>query len=241
MTASPSLVWSTRLGSFFIWLLVGFSLVFWFLRGVGSNSQIGNQVPVISHQSHINPESMLRALGGNQQDTENPETTTTDALAQRIRLMGVLAFSNGAGAALLSIDQEIADPYKIGEEVIEGWKLQSISARRITLVAQSNPSQTSIIDLPEPSTTDGGEIDENDAANNTASTLRKNMLRNSMRALPNGATNANIPNQFNPNQNTNLPNAGNGIDPNAPNPVINANPNRIPANPNPDAIVVTPQ
>lgn len=241
MTASPSLVWSTRLGSFFIWLLVGFSLVFWFLRGVGTKSPTTNQVPVISLQSSITPESMLRALGADQQDTENPETTTTDALAQRIRLMGVLAFSNGAGAALLSIDQESADPYKIGEEVIEGWKLQSISARRITLVAQSDPSQTSVIDLPEPSTTDGGEIDENDVANNTATNLRKNMLKNTMRALPNAANNANIPNQFNPNQSTNAPNAGNGIDPNAPNPVINANPNRVPVNPNPDAIVVTPQ
>ena len=104
MTASPTLVWSTRLSSFFIWLLVGFSLVFWFLRGVGTNSPTNHQVPVISHQSPTSPESMLRALGADQQDT--PETTTTDALAQRIRLMGVLAFSNGAGAALLSIDQD---------------------------------------------------------------------------------------------------------------------------------------
>ena len=51
-------------------------------------------------------------------------------------------------------------------------------------------------------------------------------------------------NQFNQNQighNGGVANAGNGIDPNAANPVINANPNRTTSNTNPDPILVTPQ
>lgn len=36
-------------------------------------------------------------------------------------------------------------------------------------------------------------------------------------------------------------NAGNGIDPNAPNPVLNVTPNQIPKNSNPEVLLVQPE
>ncbi len=244
MTLSPLLLWFTRIGSFLIWLLVGFSLVFWFLRGLGNSSQKSTNIPVINQQSIFTLDSMQRALGVNNSSSETSDSVAPDTLSDRIRLMGVLAFNTGTGAALLSIDQESANPYKLGEEVVDGWKLQSINSRHITLVAQADTSQTKIIELPEPSSRSNIAEEENGNPDTNANNIRKNLLKNSTKPLPNNPNQFNQINQFNQNQighNGGVANAGNGIDPNAANPVINANPNRTTNSTNPDPILVSPQ
>ncbi len=244
MTLSPRLIWTTRISTFAIWLLVGFSLIFWFLRGINAQSVPNNSnAPVLIQNTAFSPENILKALGSSSLTEANTEITTSDALAGRVRLMGVLSFTNGTGAALLSLDEESADPYKIGEEVIDGWKLQSIEARRVILVATANPSQTSTIELPEPSSNASPEDDLINANRPANFSTAKNAIKNNLRLTqpaPNSINN-NGANAFgNDNINTNGVNAGNGIDPNAPNPVINANPNRAPVNLNPEPMVVKP-
>lgn len=246
MTLSPRLIWTTRISTFAIWLLVGFSLIFWFLRGINAQSMPNNSnAPVLTQNTAFSAENILKALGSNSLPEANAEATSSDMLAGRVRLMGVLSFTNGTGAALLSVDSESADPYKIGEEVLDGWNLKSIETRRVVLASKANPNLTSIIELPEPNSNSKSSI-EDDLMNGNrpnASLSARNTFKNNLKS------NTTAPTTFNNNSklnngtignNVNLPNAGNGIDPNAPNPVLNADPNRAPVNPNPEPIVVKP-
>lgn len=241
MTLSPRLIWTTKICTFFIWLLLGLSLLFWFLRGMQTPSSMQlHQSTVINDSVVTNPESLLKALSASGVSTGSSPEAESNALSSRIRLMGVLSVSNGKGAALLSIDEASADPYKIGEEVLDGWKLQAIEARRVILVSTSDSSQTNSIELPD--------LNANALGNETllpnANTTQKNNLRpNNLTSSTNRSViNNSLANNSNLNGlNTNLkPNAGNGIDPNAPNPVINANPNTITGNPTPEPVVVQP-
>jgi general secretion pathway protein C len=248
MTLSPRLIWTTRISTFAIWLLVGFSLIFWFLRGINAQSVPNNSnAPVLIQNTAFNPENILKALGSSGLTEANGEATSSDALAGRVKLMGVLSFTNGTGAALLSIDSESADPYKIGEEVLDGWNLQSIEARRVVLASKANPDQTTTIELPEPnSNSNSTSTIEDDLINGTRPNVNlaaRNAFKNNLKSNTTAPTtfnnNARLNNGANGN-NVNLPNAGNGIDANAPNPVLNADPNRAPVNPNPEPIVVKP-
>ena len=96
MTLSPRLIWTTRISTFAIWLLVGFSLIFWFLRGINAQSVPNNSnAPVLSQNTAFISENILKALGSNSLQEASDETTSSDALAGRVRLMGVLSFTNG--------------------------------------------------------------------------------------------------------------------------------------------------
>jgi general secretion pathway protein C len=69
-------------------------------------------------------------------------------LSSRFTLLGVVAESDGGGAALISVDGKPPKPYRVGAALDEGLVLQSVQARRAAIGAsmQSPPAVT--LELP---------------------------------------------------------------------------------------------
>lgn len=227
MSVTRKLLWTARLSTFTIWLLVGFSIFFWFLRGINAQSKNNKMgVPVLSTEFTANAQLMSKALGVS--ENHNPEDeSANNPISERLQLIGIISITNGQGAALLTIDNESTDPYKVGEEVIEGWKLESIKARSIFLVSSTDKDQKVEINLVDAEDKNSAEFqDQNfESKVNTASLNNLNKLQSNI-------------NQPKPNIKIN---AGNGIDPNAPNPVLNVSPNQVPQNPNPEVLLIQPE
>lgn len=226
MSVTRKLLWTARLSTFTIWLLVGFSIFFWFLRGINAQPKNNNMsAPILSTEFNANTQLMSKALGVT--ENTNPEgESANNPISERIQLIGLVSITNGQGAALLTIDNESTDPYKVGEEVLEGWKLESLKARSIFLVSSADKNQRVEITLVEAEAKNPSEIQDqnfNKKLNSNTNNLAK------------------LPGNINPPKVNPKINAGNGIDPNAPNPVLNVTPNQTPKNPNPEVLLVQPE
>ena len=76
------------------------------------------------------------------------QAAATPTLASRFQLQGVLAGGPHAGAALIAVDGKVAKPYRVAAVVADGWVLQSVEGRRVSLgVAMDGPS-TLTLELP---------------------------------------------------------------------------------------------
>lgn len=227
MSVTRKLLWTARLSTFTIWLLVGFSIFFWFLRGINAHSK-NNKIgaPVLRTEFNANTQLMSKALGVIE-NSDPEDELANNPISERLQLIGIISITNGQGAALLTIDNESTDPYKVGEEVIEGWKLESLKARSVFLVSSNDKNQKIEINLVDAEAKNSAEFqDQNFEKNlNNASINNINKLQNNISSTK---------------SNTKI-NAGNGIDPNAPNPVLNVTPNQIPKNSNPEVLLVQPE
>ncbi len=228
MSVTRKLLWTARISTFTIWLLLGFSIFFWFLHGINASSKSNIMgAPVLSTEFHATAETMLKALGISE-NTNSEEDPANNPISNRIQLIGIVSMSSGQGAALLTIDNESTDPYKVGEEVIEGWKVDSLKSRSIFLTSVTDKNQKIELNLVVPAEADASELQSQNYNNkvNPSANTSINQLQNN---------NINSP-KFNAQIN-----AGNGIDPNAPNPVLNITPNQTPKNPNPEVLLVQPE
>ena len=73
--------------------------------------------------------SLARALGALPDSGPAPAAPA----ASRFSLLGVLAGSTHAGAALIAVDGEPARPFRVGSTVTPGFVLESVAPRRVVL------------------------------------------------------------------------------------------------------------
>jgi len=76
------------------------------------------------------------------------QAASTPSLASRFQLQGVLAGNASQGAALIAVDGKPAKPYRVGATVAEGWVLQAVQGRRVSLGATLDGPQMLSLELP---------------------------------------------------------------------------------------------
>lgn len=135
-----------RLAAFAVALLLAASVVFWVLRWPVPDAgpalplpQAGADRPVASTAAIA---ALLGALPASAQAAAAP------AANNRFVLTGVVALGGGRGVALLAIDGKPSRPYRAGGLIEEGWVLQSVAARSVTLGAQAQGPARLTLELP---------------------------------------------------------------------------------------------
>jgi len=118
--------------TFVLWALAFASAAFWGLRLSGPAD--GAPYPPAAAPSREAPDTaaLARALGAVNEVAAAPAAPPA---ASRFALLGVLAGSSQAGAALIAVDGQPAKPFRVGSEVASGYVLQSVAPRRAVLGA----------------------------------------------------------------------------------------------------------
>jgi general secretion pathway protein C len=70
------------------------------------------------------------------------------SVSSRFQLLGVVADSDGRGAALIAVDGKPPKPYRVGAAVDENLVLQSVAPRRATLAASTSAPAAVTLELP---------------------------------------------------------------------------------------------
>ncbi|WP_229722815.1 type II secretion system protein N [Xylophilus rhododendri] len=112
-----------------LWALALAGTAFWALRL--SAPLAGAPYPPAAAPSAGAPDAM--ALGRVLGVLPDGPAPSAPAAASRFELLGVLAGSTHAGAALIAVDGQSPRPYRVGSTVVPGYVLQSVSPRRVVM------------------------------------------------------------------------------------------------------------
>jgi len=138
--------WMPRLAAFGVALLLAASVVFWVLRWPVAAS--GPALPLLASSDEVpaaDAAKLARLLGA---DAAPSALAAAPDATSRFRVAGVVALGGGKGVALLSVDGKPAKPYRIGAQVEEGWVLQSVAQRSVSLGADASGPVRLQLELP---------------------------------------------------------------------------------------------
>jgi general secretion pathway protein C len=108
------------------------------------NAPAANPLPAPTSVAVGTPAELARVLGA-------ARTTWADAalgLADRFRVIGVLASASGQGTALISVDKQPARPFRVGASVAPGFVLKAVTLREVLLL--DNLQAELSLPLPDP-------------------------------------------------------------------------------------------
>ena len=144
MVSNPGNRWAVAGGTFLLWGLAAASAVYWVMK-LGSSPASVPPAPFAQTAPASDPAAIARLLGST---PVAAAAAPVASLSSRFNLLGVVAESDGGGAALISVDGKPPKPYRVGAAVDEGLVLQSVQARRAAIGAsmQSPPAVT--LELP---------------------------------------------------------------------------------------------
>ena len=131
--------WLLRLGSFSVWGLVAFSIVFWTLRLMQQPTPSLPVATVAPRAAQADAASMVRVFGRSVVKPVNvaaPERPLIDP-STRFVLMGVAAQRNNQGVALIAVDGKPARPYRTGGKIEDAYVLRSVTKISATLQDES--------------------------------------------------------------------------------------------------------
>ncbi len=69
------------------------------------------------------------------------------SMSSRFVLLGVLAENSGTGAALIAVDGKPAKPFRVGNEVIAGYTLESVKSRVAILQNSTGNSSRVVLEM----------------------------------------------------------------------------------------------
>lgn len=138
----PSRTLATSWVTVLVWTLAAASMAFWVLkwpaRQAGGDHVVPNVANQNSHDIHL---QTAKALG----HAVDSKVTETLPVSSSFKLMGVIASPSGQGSALIAIDGQAPKAYRPGQNVQDGWQLDSLTARQARLKS-ANAQMT--LDLP---------------------------------------------------------------------------------------------
>lgn len=130
--------WGVRLSSLLVWLLVAGTLAFWLQGSRGAGG--GVSALVADTVLHADEQALARLLGYADEPPPSADTTaattTPDSGSSRFVLQGAVASQFGAGIAVIAVDGQPGRPFRIGQEVVEGWTLAAVGRRSARLQAR---------------------------------------------------------------------------------------------------------
>ena len=138
--------WGLRLTTLMLWLLAAASAVYWGLRL--STPAGGVAVPaVFASPPAPDVQAMARLLGAGA--VASP-TAPVASSSSRFALVGVLAGrQSGGGAALIAIDGQPAQPFRLGATVDADLVLQSVGQHQVQLGASRDGPAALTLQIPQ--------------------------------------------------------------------------------------------
>ncbi|WP_416547476.1 type II secretion system protein N [Limnohabitans sp. DCL3] len=138
----PSVKTVLPLATAAVWALAAAGIAFWVLHM--PNSDVASRgVPPVANPQPAAPldAAMAKALG---QVSVGPSPAPVVA-SSALKLLGVMASPSGRGSALIAVDGQPAQAYRVGQTVQEGWTLVSLTARQAHL---KSATAELLLDLP---------------------------------------------------------------------------------------------
>jgi general secretion pathway protein C len=144
--------------TFCAWAVLCYSAVYWGFKWL-ANRQDGVPVSSVGRLSEDMQAPTLGELRAALGDAPGPQVAPLSAqelqaqqlslLSSRVHLLGVVS-SQGSqhGAALLSLDQQAAKPYKVGDEVEPGLFLLALAPKGVQLGPSPTGPVTLVLNLP---------------------------------------------------------------------------------------------
>ena len=122
--------WWPAAAATLLWALAAATATLWWLQLPLTEGQGDAPAGVVSSAPTApDPVGLLRALGHNSAVAASPEA------AKRFVLLGVIAADSGQGSALLAVEGQPARAFVPGQDVAEGWRLQSVREGGVRLTA----------------------------------------------------------------------------------------------------------
>ena len=112
-----------------LWALAVGSVVFWWLHSPQHDARPNHPVGEASTAGASNSTAVARALGQSSVNVAAPDAQ------RRFQLLGVIAADSGQGSALLAVDGQRAKAFVQGQDVGEGWRLESVGPAGVRLSA----------------------------------------------------------------------------------------------------------
>ena len=113
-----------------LWALAAGSVVFWWLHSPRQDLGVSSPVRETPAASGVQSSAAVaRALGHSTASVAAPDAQ------RRFQLLGVIAADSGQGSALMMVDGQPAKVFVQGQDVGEGWRLQSVGAFGVRLSA----------------------------------------------------------------------------------------------------------
>ena len=132
-----------RAVTFVVWALLAGCAVYWVLMMSSGRASAGAVVAPPTAAARVDSSAVGRVLGATVQ-----AATPQESAASRFALQGVVAGSPGGGAALIAVDGQPAQAFKVGSAVSEGLVLKSTGARRAVLAAGREGPALITLDMP---------------------------------------------------------------------------------------------
>jgi general secretion pathway protein C len=136
--------WPVATATTGLWALAAASIVFWGLRLAAPSEAIAPP-PVAASQAIADPAAVAQLLGA---VPSHATVAATPEAASRFSLLGVVADSDGRGAALLVVDGKPAKPFRVGAKVADGYVLQSVTTRAASFGARADSAPAFTLQLP---------------------------------------------------------------------------------------------
>jgi len=121
-----------------------------------------NPLPAPAPVAVSTPAELARVLGA----TRTTWTGSELVLAERFRVMGVLASASGQGTALISVDKQPARPFRVGASVAPGFVLKAVTQWEVLLL--DNLQAELSLPLPDPTTGKSEEPSMDEAPSHSA-------------------------------------------------------------------------
>lgn len=147
LDASPR--WPAALGTTCVWALAVASLVFWGLR-LAAPPETAAPPALVAGPVAVDPAEVAKAFGA----TTAPASLTPDA-GNRFQLLGVIADEDQRGAALIAVDGKAPRPFRVGQQLGDGYVLQGVDVRAARLGAGADTPTLLTLQLPKPTAAPG--------------------------------------------------------------------------------------
>ena len=141
--------WHAALGTTLVWVLASASVVFWGLR-IAAPPEAAAPPTLVSGPIAVDSAEVAKAFGAT---TARP-SLTPDA-GNRFSLLGVVSDVDQQGAALIAVDGKPPRPYRIGQQVGDGYVLQSVDVRAAKMGAGTDTPTLLRLQMPKPEAAPG--------------------------------------------------------------------------------------
>ncbi len=137
--------WPAVASTTVLWALAFASIVFWALRLMAPPDAPAPPAVNANASVTLDPAAVGQLLGA---VTARAAPAARPDAASRFALLGVVADAEQQGAALIAVDGKPARPFRVGSTVADGFVLQSVSTRAISLGASLDGASALTLDLP---------------------------------------------------------------------------------------------
>ncbi len=136
---APAERWGVRIGSLLPWCVASAVLAYALLGAQGESGGVSASVADSRLQSQ---QDTLASLFGHQDQAVAAASAPQDAAPAspgRFVLQGTISRLQGGGAAIIAIDGQPGRHVRLGDELVDGWKLASVGVRQAVLQAPGQP------------------------------------------------------------------------------------------------------